>query len=200
MNQRNGADWVSGLTLSLLHSSVQAYVVVTLALAGGLTAAVWVLRKAGKVRPTALLPIVAESAVWAVSLLLSVGWAVQHVVPTLDLAGALGPFEKVVMAAGAGFHEEVTFRVLMLSGGALLLRKALRVAPTRAWIAALIVSSGVFAAVHHIGPNGEGITLTALAFRTLAGLFLGLLYGARGFAVAVYTHALYDAFVFFVLS
>src|SRR4051794_8920198 len=64
MDKRNGADWVSDLTLQLLHSSVQAYVTVTLALAGVLAAAVWVLRKTGKVRPTALLPIVAESVVW----------------------------------------------------------------------------------------------------------------------------------------
>jgi hypothetical protein len=200
IDKRNGADWVSDLTLQLLHSSVQAYVTVTLSVAAALAALVWVLRKTGKVRPTALLPIVAESAVWAVLLLLTVGWAVQHMTPALDLAAALGPLEKVVMAAGAGFHEELMFRGLMLSGGALLLRTALTVPPVRAWIAAWFVSSAVFAFVHHIGPNGEGITLTALAFRTLAGLFLGLVYGARGFAVAVYTHALYDALVFFVLG
>jgi membrane protease YdiL (CAAX protease family) len=81
-----------------------------------------------------------------------------------------------------------------------VLRRALSVPPIRAWVAALFVSSAVFAFVHHLGPDGEGITLTALAFRTLAGLFLGVVYGARGFAVAVYTHALYDALVFFVLS
>ena len=207
MDVRNGADWVSDLTLKLLHSSVPAYVIATLALAGGLALSVWVLRRTGQVRPIAALPIFAESAVWAVLMLLSVGWAARHVVPSLALLPGrrplleqLGPFEKVVMAAGAGFHEELMFRVLMLSGGALLLRKALGVPRTRAFVAAAIVSSCAFAFVHHLGPNGEGITLAALGFRTLAGLYLALVYGARGFAVAVYTHALYDALVFFVLT
>jgi hypothetical protein len=198
--KRNGADWVSDLTLQLLHSSVEAYVIVTLAAALGLVLSVWVLRKTGKVQPTELLPIVVESAAWAFVMLVSIGWAVQRVAPALATPLAYGPIEKVVMAAGAGFHEEVMFRFLMLSGGALVLRRVLSVPPIRAWVAAALVSSVVFAFVHHVGVNGEGITLTALAFRTLAGLFLAVLYGARGFAVAVYTHALYDMLVFFVLS
>jgi hypothetical protein len=202
IDKRNGVDWVTELTLRLVHSSVSAYIALTLALAGALSAGVFVLRKSGKVRTTALLPIVAESAFWALLMLLSVGCAVARVAPSLDALGRprLDPLEKVVMAAGAGFHEELMFRVVMLSGGALLLRKLLGAAPMRAWLFAAFLSSFAFAFVHHIGPHGEGLTLTALCFRTLAGLYLGLLYGARGFAVAVYTHALYDMLVFFVLS
>ena len=104
------------------------------------------------------------------------------------------------VAAGAGFHEELTFRVVLLSGGALLLRQALGAPPARAWLLCALVSSLLFALAHHVGPQGEGLTLTALCFRTLAGVFLALLYGARGFAVAVYTHAFYDLLVFFVLG
>ena len=199
-DKRNGADWVSDLTLQLLHKSVEAYVIATLAAAAGLALAMWVLRRTGRVQPTELLPIVVESAAWALVMLVSVGWAVQRVAPALSWPLGFDALEKVVMAAGAGFHEEVMFRVLMLSGGAILLRRVLSVPPIRAWIFAALVSSLVFAFVHHLGANGEGITVAALAFRTLAGLYLGLLYGARGFAVAVYTHALYDALVFFVLS
>jgi hypothetical protein len=202
IDKRNGVDWVTELTLRLLHSSVSAYIALTLALAGALSCAVFVLRKSGKVRPTALMPIVAESGLWALLMLMSVGWAIARMAPSLDALGAPGldPIEKVVMAAGAGFHEELMFRVVMLSGGALLLRNALGAGPMRAWLFAALLSSFAFAFVHHIGPNGEGLTLTALCFRTLAGLYLGFLYGARGFAVAVYTHALYDMLVFFVLS
>jgi len=32
-------------------------------------------------------------------------------------------------------------------------------------------------------------------FRVLAGCFFGMVYWFRGFAVAVYTHALYDIYV-----
>jgi Type II CAAX prenyl endopeptidase Rce1-like len=201
-DKRNGVDWVTELTLRLLHSSVQAYVLVTLAFAGGLSVAAFVLRKTGKVRPAALLPVAAESALWAVLLLLSVGWATAHIAPALATGArlGLGPFDRLVMAAGAGFHEELSFRVVLLSGGALFLRHALGAPAVRAWLLCALGSSFLFAFAHHVGPQGEGLTVTALCFRTLAGVFLSLLYGARGFAVAVYTHAFYDLLVFFALG
>jgi Type II CAAX prenyl endopeptidase Rce1-like len=226
IDKRNGVDWVSDLTLELLHASVPAYVAVSVGLCAVLALAVFLLRKRGTVRPQALLPIVAESVVWAVLMLVSVGWAVQSVVPALsDIAPALrggalseiapalrggaslsvgaltqlGPIEKIVMAAGAGFHEEVTFRVILFSGGARLLA-SLGTRALPAFVVTALLSSLVFAFVHHLGPGGEGLTLAAFSFRTLAGLYLCALYAARGFAVAVYTHALYDALVFFVLQ
>jgi hypothetical protein len=206
IDKRNGVDWVSDLTLQLLHASVPAYVALSLGLCGMLVLAMWLLRKRGSVRPQALLPIVTESALWAVVMLASVGWAVESIVPGLSARAAsvgtavaqLGPIEKIVMAAGAGFHEEVTFRVILFSGGARLL-VALRARALPAFLLTALLSSLVFAFVHHLGVHGEGLTLAAFSFRTLAGLYLCALYAARGFAVAVYTHALYDALVFFVL-
>jgi hypothetical protein len=202
IDQRNGVDWVSGLTFQLLDASVPAYVGVSVGLCVALGLAVFLLRKNGQVRPQALLPIVAESGLWAVVMLVSVGFAVERFVPAIASGSAiaqLGPFEKLVMAAGAGFHEEVTFRVVLFSGGARLLQYALQMRALPAFAAAATASSLLFALVHHVGPFGESVTLAALSFRTLAGLFLCALYAARGFAVAVYTHALYDALVFFVL-
>lgn len=202
IDKRNGVDWVSVATLELLDASVPAYVGLSVGLCGVLVAAMWLLRKRGRVRPQALLPIVAESALWAVVMLASVGWAVQRVVPGLSAGAAalaqLGPLEKLVMAAGAGFHEEVTFRVLLFSGGARLLQAISGARALSAFLSAALISSLAFAAVHHFGPMGEGITLAAFSFRTLAGLYLCALYAARGFAVAVYTHALYDVLVFFL--
>jgi hypothetical protein len=206
IDKRNGVDWVSDLTLELLRASVPAYIATSVGLCALLALAAWLLRKRGTVRPQALLPIVAESAVWAVIMLISVGWAVQSVMPALQLpatsvgaaAGQLGPLEKIVMAAGAGFHEEVAFRVVFFSGGArLLVLCGARALPS--YLLAALGSSLVFAFVHHLGAGGEGLTAAAFSFRTLAGLYLCALYAARGFAVAVYTHALYDALVFFVL-
>jgi hypothetical protein len=206
IDKRNGVDWVSDLTLQLLHASVPAYVAVSIGLCALLALAVFLLRKRGTVRPQALLPIVAESAAWAVLMLVSVGWAVQSVMPALQLpmlsvggaAAQLGPIEKIVMAAGAGFHEEVTFRVILFSGAARLLT-SLGTRALPAFLLTALLSSLVFAFVHHLGAAGEGLTVAAFSFRTLAGLYLCALYAARGFAVAVYTHALYDALVFFVL-
>jgi hypothetical protein len=52
-----------------------------------------------------------------------------------------------------------------------------------------------FSAVHHLGPYGDKLLLGVFTFRVLAGLLFGLLFWFRGFAVAVYTHALYDVLV-----
>ena len=47
----------------------------------------------------------------------------------------------------------------------------------------------------HIGPAGEAFTFAAFVYRTLAGAFFAVIYHARGFAVAAWTHALYDVYV-----
>ena len=65
----------------------------------------------------------------------------------------------------------------------------------RAWMIALVVSSVVFSLAHHIGPSGEAFTFAAFVYRMLAGAFFALVYQVRGFAVAAWTHALYDVFV-----
>jgi len=209
IDQRNGVDWVSGLAFALLESSVTAYVAVTLALAGALAIALQAMQKSGKVRPIALLPTVLESGIWAIAMLLSVGYATARLTAALSLPvpvpalasghalAQLGPIDKLVLAAGAGFHEELAFRVLLFSGGALALMRIARMRPARAYVLAAVLSAVVFAFVHHLGPYGEPLALAPFVFRTLAALYLTLVYAARGFAVAVYTHALYDVLVFF---
>ena len=55
------------------------------------------------------------------------------------------PVEKLVMAAGAGFHEELIFRVVIMGGLAWLLTGL--TGPGRAWIVALVLSSLALLAV-----------------------------------------------------
>ena len=112
----------------------------------------------------------------------------------------MGPLDKVVMAAGAGFHEELVFRVGLLSGGVYALQRIRDTRPAVAWTTAVVVSSLLFSAVHHLGPMGDPFSVDVFAFRSLAGLYLAMVYLLRGFAIVVYTHALYDILVFFVLS
>ena len=58
---------------------------------------------------------------------------------------------------------------------------------------AVFVSSLLFSLAHYVGPEQFG--MFSFVFRLLAGaLFCGL-FLARGFAVAVYTHAIYDIYV-----
>ena len=68
-------------------------------------------------------------------------------------------------------------------------------------IAAVLLSSLLFAAAHHVGPYGEEFHWRALAswsifaFRTLAGIFFSVVYVYRGFGIAAGSHAAYDILV-----
>ncbi len=206
VDMRNGVDLFTEATVALLHLSRVGYIATTLGIAAGLVLAGLWLRGRGTVRPKALLPVLAESAVWAVVMLFTVGWATQHVfawhvggaVPAQIGGQHLGPFAKLVMAAGAGFHEELVFRVGLFAGGAFLLTRFVHMGKGRALVLAAVVSSLIFSGMHYVGPMAYRFTLVSFGFRFLAGLFLAAVYRWRGFAVGVYTHALYDVLVFFV--
>lgn len=201
IDRRNGVDWVSSLVFALLDASVPAYVLTTLGLSAGLVIALRVMQRSRKLKATALGPVLIESVLWAIAMGLSVSYATTHLVGALAAGGhelaRLGPVDKVVMAAGAGFHEELVFRVILFSGAALGLQKLAGMGGLGAHGLAALGSALIFAAMHHVGPFGEPVTVIAMVFRTLAGLYLTAVYAARGFAVAVYAHALYDVLVFF---
>jgi membrane protease YdiL (CAAX protease family) len=67
-------------------------------------------------------------------------------------------------------------------------------------VVALVVSSVIFSAVHHVGNMAEPFTLGAFVFRFFAGGVFAFLFHLRGFAVAAWTHALYDVWVMVFLD
>ena len=215
---RNGVDLVTGLMSRLLDASLLGYIALVLSFAVGLFFVARYLKRSHSVHPRELLPILAESVVWALLLAFSVGWMTQHLVgasltegaPLLQLGPRrLGPLEEVVMSAGAGFHEEVIFRVALFGGGAYALQKwglPLAGSPRskdnelRAGLIAAFVSSLLFSLVHYLGSLGDAFSLSSFVFRFLMGLCFVGLYRFRGFAVVVYTHTIYDLLVFFVFG
>ena len=126
------------------------------------------------------------------SLILFVMQRFLGVLPGLFI-GVQNPIDVLVISAGAGFHEELIFRLGLMGGLAWLLSGITQ--KRRAWVIALAVSSVLFSLAHHIGPSGEAFTFAAFVYRTLAGVFFALVYQVRGFAVAAWTHALYDVYV-----
>ena len=202
LDLRNGVDLVSTLTFELLHQSLAAYVALTLAIAAGLVATTIAMRRRGVLRPASLAPVVIESVVWAVIMLFVVGWATSHLFAAqVGQPRPLGPFEKLVMSAGAGFHEELVFRVGLFGGAAWLLHRFVPVFKgVIAPLVAALVTSIVFSAIHYVGPLGDSFSIVSFVSRLLAGLYLCALYRTRGFAVAVYTHALYDVMIFFFIQ
>lgn len=202
MDLRNGADFVTQAMIELFDLSIWGYLGLTFAVAAGLAGVTYFLGKKGHVQLKALPPVVLESVFWAALMWLLVGWATAQIVPhawiDLQIGGrSLGPLERLVMAAGAGFYEEVVFRVAIFGGlSALFARQG--VPAVRGGLAAALISSVIFSAIHYVGALGDTFALGSFVFRALSGLYLCALFRFRGFAVAVYAHALYDVAVFFL--
>lgn len=193
---RNGADLVTGAMLSILDRSVLGYVGLTVGVALGLFAVGSRLRRAHEIDRRALVTVMSESAIWAGLMMIVVGGIVARLFHAQIGGMSLGVLDRVVMAAGAGFHEELLFRAMLFGGGAWLVKQATG-SRTGAELIVAPIAATIFSAAHYVGPLGDAFTLTSFVFRALAGLWFTLVFRLRGFAVAVYTHALYDLFVFF---
>jgi hypothetical protein len=115
----------------------------------------------------------------------------------VDAGGTLDrlPFgEGVVLSLGAGFYEELLFRVILV-GGLLAVFKQSGLGRTSGKIYAAVLAALLFSAFHYIGPYAYPWQVSSFVFRFLSGLALNALFITRGFGIAVWTHALYDIYV-----
>lgn len=135
-----------------------------------------------------VVPVVAEAALYAATLVL----VLTPAVGLLPLGSAFG---NVVSAFGAGVHEELVFRLGLFLGGYVVLR-SLRIGnDSMAWLLALAASSVLFAVAHHVGLGSEPWSWFDVVFRGAAGCIFALVFWYRSLAHAVYAHALYDLYV-----
>ncbi len=110
----------------------------------------------------------------------------------LSIGGVIG---TAVGYLGAGIYEELLFRLILLSGLAALLKWLGLQQRWPRMVAAVLLSSLLFAAAHYVGPYGDTLHLFSFTFRFLAGVFFSLLFVYRGFGIAAGTHAGYDILV-----
>lgn len=223
---QNATDMVTGFLLSLSHGDKTKYLLATGAI-GIIFAGTFALLGRGQAfRPRKFLQVLVEGTVYAFVMALLANYVVGSLFSSLDLerfgvagAAATGPIQEqgrfvgFIMSLGAGFYEELTFRVILFGLGAKALvwlfgkeRVSLSgtaAASTRGFsfeslvviVAWAIICALVFSAVHYIGPMSDSFKLTSFTFRAVLGLTLTMIFGARGFAVAVWTHAIYDVWV-----
>jgi hypothetical protein len=199
----NGADLVTSEMLSLLHGRVGAYILVNLGLGAAFAVAVAVLKGKHEFDPGLFVPTLVESGLYALvmgSLIVFVMTDLLHIDPRLSVAAATGPagqvgiIGRIVLAFGAGVHEELLFRLGMISLFTAVGARLFGLGRTANLALAFFVSSALFSAAHHV-IGGEPWRLGVFVYRLLCGLIFATLFQVRGFAVAVYTHALYDVFV-----
>jgi hypothetical protein len=103
------------------------------------------------------------------------------------------------MSLGAGFYEEAVFRVGLYGAGAALLLFLFNVSSAAyKFILRMVwatLAACIFSGWHYVGDLSESFDLTTFSFRAVCGLVFTLIYQFRGFAPAVWTHALYDLWV-----
>ena len=99
---------------------------------------------------------------------------------------------QVMISLGAGIYEELVFRVLLVSGLALVFRALFGWKPGSSAVLATVIGALIFSGFHYIGPYGDPFELSSFTFRAVAGLLFSALYLTRGFGIAAWSHALYD--------
>jgi len=198
----NGADLITSLLFRLRERSLPAYFAVHAVMVLGFFVLLVVLRGRQEFRLRMFLPVTLESAIYAVAMgavILQV-MSLVGIDPSLRVAAAAksdlpgGLFARVALACGAGVHEELVFRLILLAA---LMGLLAHLAGMRRWIAiavAFVISSLLFSAAHHV-IGGEPWRIGVFVYRFFCGIVFAVLYQWRGFAVAVYTHTLYDVYV-----
>jgi hypothetical protein len=198
----NGADLLTRFLLQNLALTRSAYLGYSAAAAAVFVIAVLVLRRRQSLNLGMFVPVLLESAIFAMTM----GSAIVFVMtrafginPRLatGLAGQ-GVLTRIVMSIGAGVWEEITFRLGILGAVMLVCERLIGMRRGLALACAFGLSSLLFSAAHHIPPYGDPLELGVFTFRFLAGMVFASLFWFRGFAVAVYTHALYDLYVLII--
>jgi hypothetical protein len=153
----------------------------------------------------------ASANVWVGMVLESLGWGIVliglsrvldtglsawegRVLAQLAVPPSPGSGAAVISYLGAGVYEEALFRLALIPAlyGFFRLLQTPRVLATSL---AVTGSALLFSIAHHAGAPGEPFTWFAFVFRWLAGIYFAWVFVARGFGIAVGTHAAYDILV-----
>jgi len=195
---RNAADPVTSELRALANHSLPLYASLTVAIGA---AFVLVLAMLGRGKVLALHRFVLvglEGVACALVMRLIGGWALEAL-PLQSAAGAeeelaAGTFGDLVMSLGAGFYEELAFRVGLFGAGAWVIKLMFEKGATMLvlYIGWAVIGAVGFSAWHHVGPLADAFDMRVFAYRAVCGLVLTGIYVFRGFAPAVWTHVLYD--------
>ena len=216
---RNAADWVTHQLVQLADHDLTRYVGLTLCVGLVYVGTLWVLGRGQALNGPRFLWISIEGVLYAIAMRLTANYAVARLfleprigsgssaaaaLPAVgDLAlaapGLAQVASGVVMSFGAGFYEEIAFRVGLFGLGWRLLcilfplhGAALRGILQSSWA---LLCALVFSGWHYVGEFGDRLDLHTFTFRMVCGLVFTAVYRFRGFAPAVWTHSLYDIWV-----
>ena len=143
-----------------------------------------------------LLAIIIEGAILTLPVIV-ISWLVgsRWMVSAVGGIAESQAFRECLVSVGAGIYEEFVFRLVLISGGSLLLMDVFGIDKHKCGVILIIISAIVFSACHFptkqlLDPSL--LDLNKFFFYTLAGAWWGILYIWRGFGVAVYSHIYWD--------
>jgi hypothetical protein len=199
----NGADLITGRIIALLGTSAWSwnYLAFNAALTVIFLVMLAVLRSRQEFNTRLFLPVLVESGAYALMVgpIIVMAMGALGINPKLALPAyvepkQLGVFTRIALSLGAGVHEELVFRLAMVPAFAWVLEKVGGLGRALSLLAAFVFSSLLFSAAHHV-IGGEQWALAPFVYRFFCGMLFATIFQFRGFAVAVYTHALYDIYV-----
>ena len=136
-----------------------------------------------------------ESLAFSVPLLL-LNWAV----PLGPDDGIATFLNRMALGIGAGIYEELVFRLILISLIVIVAADLLKLDRGGVAAAAVILSSLAFAAHHHHPIGSEPFDALRFVFRTLAGVYLAVIFWFRGYGPAAGCHAAYNVALVIVTS
>lgn len=208
LDVKNATDMVTGRLFRLADGSTTSYVGITLAIGIVFAGVFAFLGRGHAFESKKFVQIAIEGVVYAVLMRIAAGVLMERI-----FAGQIQEDSRFVgftMSLGAGFYEELAFRVLLFGVGTKVLLflfssndeiSLVSSGPTLTFKGFCIAfgwafaSAAIFSGFHYVGALGDTFKATSFVFRLLLGLALTMVYATRGFAAAVWTHAVYDIWV-----
>jgi len=105
---------------------------------------------------------------------------------------------NIVTGIGAGIYEELLFRLILICALMVLFQNVLQFSHKNSIIMSILISAALFSVHHHIVFIDGQLTLGSpfnwmeFSFRTIAGVYLAVLFAIRGFGITAGTHGFYD--------
>lgn len=201
---RNAADPVTSELTSLAKESIALYLTLTVAIGAIFGLVLASLGKSRALAPQRLLGMIVEGAAYAILMRLAGAWVLQtlplqsttgvETVERVDAALQSELFADVVMSLGAGFYEELAFRVGLFGCGAWIIKtmEGSTITSYGLQIGWGLITALAFSGWHHMGPGADSFELRVFMYRAVCGAVLTLIFSLRGFGAAVWTHAIYD--------
>ncbi len=188
--------WISQALRHIDSTGLIAPQITIIALFIAIVATFWRSKTRKGLCPTALLLMVTESCFYAL-LLHHAGMYLTRLTVGNAPALAIGWSESsdYLLGIGAAVFEETVFRLTLIGGATLALTRMFRWKETPTCVAMVIISSILFSLVHHLG--GEPFVMWVFVFRSICGALLGVFFLARGFGIAVWSHAIYNIMIIY---